>query len=160
MDYDAARSRAREAEASLSLSEPVSLASIQAHLERQRNRSIVIKPIEGATNKVCGLWFGLDHMDLILHARAASEVHRQQIILHEFAHMILRHEQETMSAEYAGTFFPDLDPERVVKALKRTDFLDELEVTAELLADRMAALIRRSQDRAGGQPGNFSSVFG
>ena len=160
MDYDAARSRAREAELSLSLIEPVSLTSIQAHLERQRNRKIVIKPIEGATDKVCGLWFGLDHMDLIMHARAASEVHRQQIVLHEFAHMVLRHEQDTVSAEYAGTFFPDLDPERVVKALKRTDFLDELEVTAELLADRLAARIRNSQDRSGGQPGNFSSVFG
>ncbi len=160
MDYDAARSRAQAAEASLCLSEPVSLASLQRHLERLRDRKIVINPIEGATDKVCGLWFGLDHMDLILHARAASEVHRQQIILHEFAHMILRHEQDTVSAEYAGTFFPDLDPERVVKALKRTDFLDELEVTAELLADRLAARIRSSQDRSGGQPGNFSSVFG
>jgi hypothetical protein len=48
----------------------------------------------------------------------------------------------------------------VVKALKRTDFLDELEVTAELLADRLAARIRSSQDRSGGQPGNVSSVFG
>ena len=160
MDYDAARSRAREAEASLRLSEPVSLASIQKHLELQRGRKIVIKPIEGATDKICGLWFGLDHMDLIMHARAASEVHRQQIVLHEFAHMVLRHEQDIVSAEYAGTFFPDLDPERVVKALKRTDFLDELEVTAELLADRLAARIRNSQDRSGGQPGNFSSVFG
>ena len=160
MDYDAARSRAQAAEASLCLCEPVSLASLQRHLERLRDRKIVINPIEGATDKVCGLWFGLDHMDLILHARAASEVHRQQIILHEFAHMILRHEQDTVSAEYAGTFFPDLDPERVVKALKRTDFLDELEVTAELLADRLAARIRSSQDRSGGQPGNFSSVFG
>ena len=160
MDYDAARSRAREAEASLRLSEPVSLASIQKHLELQRGRKIVIKPIEGATDKICGLWFGLDHMDLIMHARAASEVHRQQIVLHEFAHMVLRHEQDIVSPEHAGTFFPDLDPERVVKALKRTDFLDELEVTAELLADRLAARIRDSQDRSGGQPGNFSSVFG
>ncbi|MGO4807500.1 hypothetical protein AB4089_20545 [Arthrobacter sp. 2MCAF15] len=160
MDYDAARSRAREAEAGLCLSEPVSLASLLRHLERLRDRKIVINPIEGAIDKVCGLWFGLDHMDVILHARAASEVHRQQIVLHEFAHMILRHEQDTVTAEYAGAFFPDLDPERVVKALKRTDFLDELEATAELLADRLAARIRSSQDRSGGQPGNFSSVFG
>ena len=160
MDYDAARSRARKAEAGLALAEPVSLASIQLHLEQQRDPKIVIKPIEGATDKVCGLWVGLDHTDLILHARAASEVHRQQIVLHEFAHMILRHEQDIVSAEDAGTFFPDLDPERVVRALKRTDFLNDFEVTAELLADRLAARIRSSQDRSGGQPGNFSAVFG
>lgn len=160
MDYDAARSRARTAEAGLSLAEPVSLASIQRHLERQRGRRIAISPIDGATDKVCGLWFGLDHLDLILHARAASEIHRQQIVLHEFAHMILRHEQGVVSAEYAARFFPDLHPGRVVKALKRSDFLDEFEVTAELLADRLAARIRRSLERTGGQPGNFGRVFG
>lgn len=161
MDYGAARARAQEAEELLGLSEQASLHSIHRHLERLRGRKIVIQPMQGMhTDKVCGLWFGLDHLDLILHAPAASEVHRQQIVLHEFAHMILIHEQEAVSPEYAKAFFPDLDPGRVLKALKRTDFLDEFEVTAELLADRLAARIRRSQRRAGGQPGNFGPVFG
>ena len=161
MDYGAARARAQKAEETLELNEPVSLRSTQQHLERLRGRKIVIQPMDGMpTDKVCGLWFGLDHMDLILHAPAASEVHRQQIVLHEFAHMILRHEQEVLPSEYARSFFPDLDPDRVVTALKRTDFLDEFEVTAELLADRLAARIRRSLRRTGGQPGNFGPVFG
>lgn len=161
MDYTAARARAKEAEESLQLTEPVSLISTHRHLERLRGREILIEPMDGApTEKVCGLWFGLDDMDLILHAPAVSEVHRQQIVLHEFAHMILRHKQEAMTAGEASNFFPDLDPDRVVMALKRTDFLDEFEVTAELLADRLAARIRRSQRRAAGQPGNFGSVFG
>jgi hypothetical protein len=161
MDYSAARERVRNAEARLQLTEPVSVQSIQAHLEAGRGRRIVIKPIDNTpTDKVCGLWFGLDDLDLILHARAASEVHRQQIILHEFAHMILRHEQEDLSHDYAKSFFPDLAPERVISALKRTDFFDELEVTAELLADRLASRIRRSIRRPDAQPGNFGAIFG
>jgi len=161
MDYSVARARARTAEESLRLQEPVSMRSIQTHLETATGRPIVIKPIDNTpTDKVCGLWFGLDNLDLILHAKAASEVHRKQIVLHEFAHMILRHEQEELSHDYAKVFFPDLDPARVVTALKRTDLLSEVEVTAELLADRLAARIRRSQRRAGGQPGNFGTVFG
>ena len=161
MDYSVARARARTAEEGLRLQEPVSMSSIQTHLETASGRPIVIKPIDNTpTDKVCGLWFGLDGLDLILHAKAASEVHRQQIVLHEFAHMILRHEQEELSHDYAKVFFPDLDPARVVTALKRTDLLSEVEVTAELLADRLAARIRRSQRRAGGQPGNFGTVFG
>ncbi len=160
MDYNAARARALGAEDDLELQEPVSLLSIHTHLETTRGRKIVIKPITHTpTDKVCGLWFGLDHLDLILHAQAASEVHRQQIILHEFAHMILCHDQEEMPHGHAKAFFPDLDPERVIKALKRTDFVDEFEVTAELLADRLAARIRRSK-RRDGQPGNFGAVFG
>lgn len=161
MDYSAARDRAKAAEDQLSLEEPVYLRSIHGLLEDQRNRSIVIRPIDGPlTDKVCGLWFGLDDMDLILHARADSEVHRQQIILHEFAHMILRHDETAVSHEYARTFFPDLSSDRVVTALKRTDFMDEIEVTAELLADRLAARIRRSQEYSAGQPGKFGAVFG
>jgi len=161
MDYSVARARARTAEESLRLQEPVSMRSIQTHLETASGRPIVIKPIDNTpTDKVCGLWFGLDNLDLILHAKAASEVHRKQIVLHEFAHMILRHEQEELSHDYAKVFFPDLDPARVVTALKRTDLLSEVKVTAELLADRLAARIRRSQRRAGGQPGNFGTVFG
>ena len=161
MDYSVARVRARTAEEGLRLQEPVSMRSIQTHLETASGRPIVIKPIDNTpTDKVCGLWFGLDNLDLILHAKAASEVHRKQIVLHEFAHMILRHEQEELSHDYAKVFFPDLDPARVVTALKRTDLLSEVEVTAELLADRLAARIRRSQRRAGGQPGNFGTVFG
>ena len=161
MDYSAARERAQTAEERLQLIEPVSLRSIQTHLEATNQRRIVIKPIQGTpTDKVCGLWFGMDDLDLILHAPAASEVHRQQIVLHEFAHMILRHEQEVVTHDYAMVFFPDLDPERVVAALKRTDFFDELEVTAEILADRLASRIRRSYPRTDAQPGNFGAIFG
>lgn len=160
MDYGAARERARDAEDYLNLVEPVSLHSIQVHLELARSRKIIIRPIDGTpTDKVCGLWFGLDDLDLILHAKAASQVHRQQIVLHEFAHMILLHDQAVVPHDYAKAFFPDLDPERVVTALKRTDFFDEFEVTAELLADRLASRIRRSQ-RRDLQPGNFGAVFG
>lgn len=160
MDYRAARARAHDAEHQLRLTEPVTLGSVHRHLEAVRGKKIIIQPMKGTpTDKVCGLWFGLDDMDLILHAGAASEVHRQQIILHEFSHMILQHEQEEVSRDEALTFFPDLDTDRVVTALKRTDFLDEFEVTAELLADRLAARIRASQ-KTGQQPRNFGAVFG
>lgn len=161
MDYGAARAQAQEAEEKLDLTEPVSLRTTHRHLERVRGRKILIQPMDGTpTDKVCGLWFGLDDMDLILHAPAASEVHRQQIVLHEFAHMILLHDLEVISQDYVRSFFPDLDPDRVVRALKRTDFMDEFEVTAELLADRLAARIRSSQRLAAGQPGAFGTIFG
>ncbi|MCB5281121.1 hypothetical protein [Arthrobacter sp. ES1] len=161
MIYVAARARAQEAEESLNLPDPVSLGSIQRHLEELRGRTIKIAPMEGApTDTVCGLWFGVNDMDVILHAPGASAVHRQQIILHEFAHMILRHEQERVSPEYAQTFFSEVDGESVITALKRSDFLNEFEITAEILADRLAARIRRSYVPPARQPANFGEVFG
>lgn len=160
MINETARTKAREAEEALNLPDPVTLESIQQHLEKLRGRKIIIKPMHTAPqDKVCGLWFGLDDMDLILHAPAATGVHRQQIILHEYAHMILRHRQEVVSAELTKVFFPDLAPDRVVTALKRSDFLDEFEITAELLADRLAARIRKAANRRT-QPRNFGAIFG
>ncbi|MEO3931378.1 hypothetical protein WMO79_01000 [Micrococcaceae bacterium Sec7.4] len=160
MTYDVARAKAQEAEESLQLSEPVSLESIHRHMERLRDRTIMIKPMPGTpTDIVCGLWFSVNNLDVIFHAPGASEVHRRQIVLHEFSHMILLQEQERVSPEYARKFFPRIDEESVVLAMKRSDFLDEFEITAELLADRLAARIRKSQEN-GGQPGNFKAVFG
>ncbi|WP_026536273.1 hypothetical protein [Arthrobacter sp. H14] len=158
MDYDSVKSRATEAVSHLSLTEPVTLISIQKHLETQRGRSIVIRPMDGIQDpSLCGLWFGLDDLDLVFHTNAASELHRQQIILHEFSHMVLRHEQEVVPEEYAATLFPDLNPGRVVKALKRTDVHDDIEATAELLADMLANRIFASARR---QPKRFGEVFG
>jgi hypothetical protein len=45
------------------------------------------------------------------HGPAASETHRQKIMRHEFAHMILRHKQEVVSHDDAKVF-SDLGPER------------------------------------------------
>lgn len=159
--YAAARTKAQEAEEGLELPNPVSLDSIHRHLEGLRERPIMIRPMDGApTDQVCGLWFGVNGMDVILHAPGASSVHRQQIILHEFAHMILRHQQEVVSAEYAQGFFSGVDGDSVVTALKRSDFMNEFEITAEILADRLAARIRDSQASGSGQPANFGEVFG
>jgi hypothetical protein len=160
MIYAAARTRAQEADESLNLPDPVSVESIHSHMEKLRGRTIMIKPMEGTpTDTVCGFWFGFNDIDVILHAPGASAVHRKQIILHEFAHMILRHEQERVSAAYAQNFFEGVEGDSVVMALKRSDFLDEFEITAEILADRLSARIRNSQ-RPGQQPGNFTAVFG
>jgi hypothetical protein len=161
MIYEAARARAQEAEESLNLANPVSLDSIHRHMEKLRGRTIKIKPMENVpTDSVCGFWFSINDFDVILHAPGASSVHRQQIILHEFAHMILRHEQERVTAEYAQTFFGGIAGESVVTALKRSDFMNEFEVTAEILADRLAARIRRSHVPPATQPANFGEVFG
>lgn len=161
MIYEAARAKAEEAEENLNLTEPVSLDSIHRHMEKMRGRPIRIKPMEDVpTDTVCGFWFSINDFDVIFHAPGASAVHRQQIVLHEFAHMILRHQQERVSSEYAESFFGRVEGDAIVMALKRSDFMNEFEVTAEILADRLAARIRRSHVPPAKQPAKFGEVFG
>ncbi|MCU6481913.1 hypothetical protein [Arthrobacter sp. A2-55] len=124
---------------------------------KYRGRKIVINEMaELIGSKACGLWLSTDETEFVFHAPTKSALHRQQCILHELAHMVLRHDETVVSVEYAPTLFPDLSGERVRSALARSDFLREEEITAELLADLFAKAIHDSSQ----EPQNFEGVFG
>lgn len=149
--------RAQQAFQKLGLRTEVSLDSLIDHVQRLRGRPIVIEEQpELITTTTCGLWFSTDELEIVFHREPQSELHRQQFILHELAHMILRHSETLVSADYAKTLFPDLDPERVRSALARDQFDREDEIVAELLADLLSAAIHTS-DR---EYASYSEVFG
>lgn len=149
--------QARAAFDGLRLGAEVSLETLIATVEEVRGRRIVIEQRdELGTTKVCGLWLAKDTVELVFHGTPRSELHRQQFILHELAHMVLRHDETVVSADYASTLFPHLNGERVRAVLARESFDREHEVVAELLADLFSAAIAAS-DR---EPGRFSEVFG
>ena len=141
----------------LKLGTEVSLEKLIARVEELRGRPIVIEQSDdlGPTG-VCAHWISMDTEELIIYSPPHSELHRQQFILHELAHMVLRHEEKAVRASYAPRYFPHLDPERVRMVLSRENFDNEIEVAAELLADLFSAAIAAS-DR---EPGGFSEVFG
>jgi hypothetical protein len=97
---------------------------------------------------ICGLWGRKGEHDIVLHAETTSEFHRAQIILHEFAHMILDHDAQplgTTTSGLAAALFPDLDPRRF---RLRSRFECTTEQTAELLADLLAETLRRNKSIA------------
>lgn len=164
-DFEKAAAHARETFAALPLSGPlsgpVSLATIQNHLESVRGRRIVIREIQVLNDtSICGLWFGLEDVDMIFHAATTGQVHRQQIVLHEFSHILLNHEHEEYRAEVFGALFPELEPDTVVRALLRSREGSPREMAAEVLADLLADRIRVSSSHAGHQPHRFGEVFG
>ncbi|WP_052207244.1 hypothetical protein [Sinomonas humi] len=149
--------RAQQAFKELGLGTEVSLDSLIAHVQRLRGRPILIEERpELVTTTTCGLWFSTDELEIVFHREPQSELHRQQFILHELAHMVLRHNEGLVSADYAKTLFPDLDGERVRSALARDEFDREDEIVAELLADLLSAAIHTSDREYAG----YSEVFG
>ncbi len=95
--------------------------------------------------KAVGLavWLVTDTDDIVLHARSDSALHRQQFVLHEFAHMILGHcEGQDCAAE--DMLLPNIPPYTRGRLLKRQDIDCDTEIAAESLADRLAAGIRGS----------------
>ena len=149
--------RAEQAFKELALGTEVSLESLVEHVQRLRGRPIVIEERpELVSTTTCGLWFSTDEVEIVFHRAPRSELHRQQFILHELAHMVLRHNEGLVSADYAKTLFPDLDGERVRSALARDEFDREDEIVAELLADLLSAAIHTSDREYAG----YSEVFG
>ena len=139
---------------------------LPAHLSLERLVHVVegvrCRPIEieaaGFLNggSVCGLWLSTDEVEVILHAVSPSGLHRQQFVLHELGHMVLRHDELVVPAYYVGVLFPNLSPGLVRRVLGRSSFSDEFEAAAESLADLFAAAIRNSAR----EPRSFERVFG
>lgn len=149
--------RSRSAFKDLKLPRNLTLDSLISFMEKRRGRPIVIAPMEGlSVAETCGLWFSTDSTEFIFHAPTGSELHRQQCISHELAHMILRHDETVVSLDYAATLFPDLDGQKVRSALGRSAFLDKEEIAAEMLADLLSGAIRNRTR----EPRNFERIFG
>lgn len=139
------RGTATDAFQRLRLPARVTLDSLVEHVETVRNRRIVIIESEKLTGKkICGLWIPREHVDVVYHSVTKGMLHRQQMILHELSHMILRHDESEGATWQGIKVFQELSGEVVAKALARGDFRSDLEATAEHLADLLAAAIRES----------------
>ena len=110
---------------------------------RHRRLRIVELADLDAHDGLCAALISTDAEDFVLHARSDSALHRQQFVLHEFAHMILGHcEGQDCPAE--DVLLPNIPPYTRGRLLKRQDIDCETEIAAESLADRLAAGIRGS----------------
>jgi len=123
-------------------------------------RILEVAELEGES--LCGLWLATETEDLVLHAPSASPLHREQFILHEFAHMLLRHDENPKHAvdAIAGTpAAPDatlveLADGPVMQVMARDGFEHSDELEAETLADHLAHRLRHRRSS------KFSEVFG
>ena len=160
MNYREARRIARRAEHGFGLPRDATLQFIQDKLESQRGRNIQVDELPGLWGtELCGIWLVCADRDLVLHAPVESSWHRQQIILHEFSHMILHHDLQRASQELAAILLPDLDVD-IVRVLGRSSYTDDAELTAEILADQLATRIINSDVGAPAEPLAFRRVFG
>jgi hypothetical protein len=79
------------------------------------------------------MWIATERADHVFHARGASALHRQNIVLHEIGHMICDHRIDTGGAALAA-ILTDLDPAMVRRVLLRTRYSAPEEEEAEMIA--------------------------
>ncbi|NVM97756.1 hypothetical protein [Arthrobacter sp. SDTb3-6] len=161
MDTRGAYLSVRKAEQELNLPSQLSLESLRDHLEEKRKREIVIEELADLPgNDVCGVWLGTEEKDLILHTPTPWQWHRQQIILHEFGHMILSHDLDATPADLKMASILDIDPTTVRYIFLRGSYSDEAERAAEMVADRLSARMLNSEPPLASEHLAFGEVFG
>ncbi|WP_227820085.1 hypothetical protein [Agromyces aureus] len=141
----------------LALGEAFSFDSLVEVIEKRRGRSIRIVELEelGHEASLCALLVELEAEDLIFHAPTESQLHRQQFVLHEIAHLILGH-IDGEELRVPDFLLPDIPPATRRRLLRRQNLNDPHEVAAESLADHLAAAIRLSVTH----DSRFVEIFG
>ena len=164
MSYESRQKRAHTMVAELGLPRPLTAELLHRHMESVRGKKIVVHAASERMLKagLCGLWIAVagENVERIHHAPTSSLVHRQQLINHEFGHMILNQEQELLSAERESLLAPLIPMDAIVYALSRSRFTDEQEALAEAIGDRLALIMLQDGPQAAhGAPTGFGRVL-
>jgi hypothetical protein len=86
---------------------PFTLERFLREVGQRRGRPIRTGTFTGAGPGVpCGLWIRTTAVDYIYSVAETTAYHRQQIILHEVAHMLLGHGEDAEAADVPGCALP------------------------------------------------------
>ena len=117
-----------------------------AGVAARRGRPIHLVPVSHSLVQGghSGLWLARAEDDVILYAAGTSDVHATHIICHELAHMELGHDRDTVGdtsvdSTVLSVTAPSVDSARVVKMLGRSNYSNDQEYEAELLATLIMA---------------------
>ncbi|MDQ0278812.1 hypothetical protein QO003_003115 [Arthrobacter silviterrae] len=158
MNKQKIRRLVRNANRRLDLGPNPDLTTIQQWIEATHGRPLTITQLDTIRgDDLCGMCASYQDHILVVHAPPKSSWHLQQIILHEFAHLILGHYLTATSL--ALTELPGF-PDTPLQVFGRTSYEDSAEAAAEMLADLLTARINRHAPGAGNDPAGFDKVFG
>lgn len=135
------RRRCERRLAALTLPTPLDVDALFADLAEQRGRAIEILLVDTPVSGPCALWVSLQDKDYVLVERGTDPLHRDQMKLHEWAHMVSGHRGTlSRSDEWSGRLLPDLDPAMVKMVLGRRTYSEEEEIEAEMMASMVLAV--------------------
>lgn len=133
----------------LPIPEPFHLEQFQEHLAAGRGRPLHVQEMPPREpGDPSGWWIGTATADYVFVDPDARPMHREHIILHELAHMVLDHaHSEPHLDESLAALLPSLEPSLIKTMLGRTRYSEVQEQEAELLATLIGRQAR--EGRAG-----------
>lgn len=114
---------------SLDLDLPFDAVQLCEKYGKRRGRDILVISQPLPVGMPNGLWLVGDDADYFFYQANTSRMHREQIIIHEFGHLIAGHQHAGPAAHAA-----EMPSEEAAAALHRTCYDDEHEWEAEMIA--------------------------
>jgi hypothetical protein len=136
------RKKCRQLLRDLDIRPPLDVTELCRRVGERRGRPITLVshpiPVPGPF----GLWITAPTADYILYQRETSKSHQDHIILHELGHLLAGHHGDSddldgltgLDPDTLRDQYPDLGPDAVRRALRRTSYDTEQEREAETVA--------------------------
>lgn len=128
------RKRCRRLLNDLDIQPPLDVAELCRKVGEQRGRPIRLMahpiPVPGPF----GVWISTKAADYILYQQETTRSHQNHIILHELGHIIAGHTSDENDDQLLAQLYPDLEPDAVRRALRRTSYDSAQEREAETVA--------------------------
>ncbi|WHT22547.1 CUE domain-containing protein [Crossiella sp. CA-258035] len=113
---------------------PLNIDALCDALGRRRGREIRLMPFPLRVPGPYGLWIASDEADYVIYQSQTSRPHQDHIILHEIGHILHNHRSDDNDPDYLRAMMPELDPDMIQRALRRSHYDTEQEQQAELVA--------------------------
>ena len=123
----------------IALPSPLDPETLFADLARSRGRAIEVLLVDTPISGPCALWVSMLDRDYILIERGTDPLHRAQMQLHEWAHIVCEHRGVLSNDDWTRRLMPDLDPAMVQRVLGRRTYTDAEEAEAEMMASLVLA---------------------
>jgi hypothetical protein len=146
----------------LTIPDPFDLYGFCESIAKHRGRPLTLLPLPIPAGEECpfGLWIETGAGDFVLHEAGTSPLHRDQIVLHELAHMLLGHGAGTvLDGIPLSETLPDLDPAVVLRMMARHTYDSVEEQEAEDLASLILERTTRSSGHVGGLLGKLNQAL-
>ncbi|WP_216210843.1 hypothetical protein [Amycolatopsis aidingensis] len=140
------RRRCRRLLKELDIRPPLDVAELCRRVGQQRGKPIRLIPHPIPVPGPFGVWVTTPRADYILYQQETSKAHQGHIILHELGHILAGHHSDQLDdslltelypdpeRDDLSSRYPDLAPEAVRSALRRTSYDTEHEREAETVA--------------------------
>ncbi|GDY31729.1 hypothetical protein [Gandjariella thermophila] len=128
------RRRLRRELAALHIEGPTDMADVCARLSERRGKPIRLLAYPLEVPGPFGLWLNTPSADYVLYQAETTRLHQEHIIAHELGHLLADHPSDEDDDAVWRELMPDIPPELIRRALRRTSYDTEHEREAETVA--------------------------